>query len=428
MPLHIPKYLFIAGSAWVSRVVTAFVQLFSVRILMDSLGLENYAVFALLTGLAAWFMLADLGIGFSIQNYISESRVKNQSYDDLIFAGSLLAIILLFLTVILLYFISPIIAPILLRNIVFLSEKEKVKLLFLTGSLSIGFAVGGVVYKVWYAEQRGYLSNIVPAISSIVGLGCLLFLSQFPMVHRLQLSLIAVLAPPAAIPILVILLRQKRADFGRLKKTLIGKFKIIITRGLHFWLFAIMAACVLQVDYIILSQFAQASDIASYNLSTKIFGFLFYVYSAILLSLWPIFAESIARQEWGIVGGYLRKYLTIGIVFMIFSTLVLAWLMPFVLEILAPGKNVIAPVGLIVSLGLYQVIRVWTDTFAVILQSSSNMKPFWICVPIQGFLSIYFQWLLAPIFGVYGIVFGLIFSYLLTVSWVLPLSVWRSHK
>ena len=432
-PPVVPRHLLVVGAAWASRAVTALVLLASVRILMDSLGLENYAVFVLLTGLTGWFMLADMGIGSSVQNHISESRARGQSYDDLISASGLLAVLLLFVTVIALYFISPYVAPLLLKNFPFLSEAEKTKLFFVTGALSIGMGVSGIVYKVWYGEQRGYLSNIVPAIAAVVGLIGLLLVSQTPVENRLLLSLAAFTAPLAVLPLGVLLVQQWRVL--RLRRgleypgtKLHGTIRRLLKRGLQFWFFAIMAAGVLQIDYIVMSQFLAANDIAAYYISSKVFGLAFFVYSAILAALWPVFAESIAKHDWGLVQRYLRKYLALGMSFMFVCTVSLMWLMPVAVGILAPKENIIIPFGFILLLGFYHMIRVWTDTFAMVLLSISHMKPFWIYVPIQAILSILMQWVLVPVYGLYGVVLGLIGSFIFTVSLALPLATWKNYK
>lgn len=428
---RLPRHLLVAGSAWASRIVAALLQLASVRILMDNLGMENYAVFVLLTGLLGWFMLADLGLGVCVQNYISESRAKNHPYDDLIVTSGILAVLLLFVTIIGLYFVSPYVAPLLLKKFSFLDEAEKTKLFFLTGVISIGLSVGGIIYKVWYAEQRGYLSNIFPAAAALVGFGGVLLLKQISVEDKLFLNLAVFTAPTAIFPLLALLLQQlkiRRRSPEHLSMKLPGTILHITKRGLHFWFFAIMSAGVLQIDYIVMSQFLNYHDIAVYNLSTKVFGLVFFIYSAVLMALWPIFSESIAKRDWDLVQRYLKKYLALGLIFMLACTVLFIWLMPVAVGMLAPKEKILVPLGLILLLGVYQMIRIWTDTFAVLLQSISVLTPFWIYVPIQAMLSVVLQWLLAPIYGLYGIVLGLITSFVFTVMWALPLAVRKKYQ
>ena len=189
-----------------------------------------------------------------------------------------------------------------------------------------------------------------------------------------------------------------------------------------------MAAGVLQIDYIVMSQFLAAQDIAAYYISTKVFGLAFFVYSAILAALWPVFAESIAKHEWGLVQRYLRKYLALGLSFMFVCTISLIWLIPVAVGMLAPNENIIIPFGFILLLGFYHMIRVWTDTFAMVLLSINHMRPFWIYVPIQAILSIVLQWILVPLYGLYGVALGLIGSFIFTVSWALPMATLKKYK
>ena len=429
MTPYIPAHLLVAASAWVSRIVTALIQIAIVRILLNSLGLENYAVFMLLTGLVGWFALADMGIGVSVQNYISELRAENQPYHALIATVGMLAVLLLFGTVIALYFISPHIAPLFLKQFSFLSDAEKTKLFFLTGALSIGFGVGGIIYKVWYAEQKGYLSNIVPAVASGVGFIGLLLVRQAPVGDRLFLSLTVFMTPTAFLP-LAALVRQQLMNGHQhyLGTEFFSTVLQIMKRGLRFWLFALMAAGVLQVDYIVMSQFLDSHAITSYSISTKVFSFAFFIYSAILLALWPIFAEHIARRQWDAIRQYLKKYLIFGFAFMFVCTALLVWLMPVAVRVLAPKENIVIPLGFILLLGAYQMLRVWTDTFSTLLLSMNDLAPFWILVPLQALISVGLQWILAPRFGIYGIVWGLIGSFVCTVTWGLPLAARRNYR
>src|SRR3954451_20467043 len=83
----VPRHVVVTASAWISRIVSAAMQLIVVRILIQSLGIESYAVFALLYGLAGWYLLADFGLGFSLQNLISERRQRGEEDSDLVLSG-----------------------------------------------------------------------------------------------------------------------------------------------------------------------------------------------------------------------------------------------------------------------------------------------------------------------------------------------------
>jgi len=91
-------------------------------------------------------------------------------------------------------------------------------------------------------------------------------------------------------------------------------------------------------------------------------------------------------------------------------------------NLLTAGQIEYLPVKTIALFGFYYCIRIWTDTYSMLLQSMSKLKIFWIYVPIQGIISFTAQYLCAIKFGLNGIIIGLITSFLFTAVWVLPLA------
>jgi O-antigen/teichoic acid export membrane protein len=419
-PQRIPRHLLVAGSAWVSRIVTALVQLASVRILTNSLGLEKFAVITLLTGLSAWFTLANCGAGLSLQNYISESRAKNLPYNEMTFACLVFTFLLLPVAGLILYFLTPVLAPVLLQSFKCIDEPEKCRLFFASGLISISVGVGQILYNIWYAEQKGYFSNIVPAVASLAGFLGLVLVSHSPSVDKTFLSLVSFTLPSALIPLVGLGVKIKLQGKSTTEQVF-ATMLMILKRGFKFWLFALMSIGVLQVDYIVISQILGSHELVVYSLSTRIFGVLAFMYTAVLLSLWPILAELIVKADWEGIKRYMRKYMALGFVLIFLGTVMLIPIMPYLISILSPKEYVRIPVVFIILLGCYQMIRVWTDTFAALLQSMSDLRPFWIFVPIQAALSSGLQWILAPYLGINGIVLGLICSFLFTVSWGLPM-------
>mgnify|MGYP000350118213 CR=1 FL=1 len=81
----------------------------------------------------------------------------------------------------------------------------------------------------------------------------------------------------------------------------------LISKGSGFFYFNLMAVLVLQVDYIILSQTVPSEDIIEYNTLGKVFSLGFFIYSALLLSLWPFISEKIAIGESYVVKKILKN-------------------------------------------------------------------------------------------------------------------------
>lgn len=413
----IPTYLWVAATAWLSRIVSAGVQLVSIRYLLQSLGAESYSSFALLGGLASWATLADFGIGYSLQNYISERRALKQSSSELVVAAILLLLPVFFVLLLFCYWASPWLAGFYLQGAVFLKSADKALVFFVAAILFIATSLGSVAYKVWFANQKGWLANVMPAIAALIGLlniACIDLASfSYPL-----LAAVLFFYSPAAILAVVALAWQwydNRRDKAFLTKE---TCQPLLWRGKDFWIFAIVATVVLQADYLVMSQKLGANDIVLYTLLQKFFGLASFVYTALLQALWPVCAELRVRQEFVQMKRYIRLYVALGLLGMVLFTVAFLFLGDEVMRLMgAPGH---VPVFTVLLFGIYFSIRVWTDTYAMLLQSMNILKPLWILVPVQALLSIGLQWYWVGLYGVNGMLVGLISSFVLSVAVGIP--------
>ncbi|MEV9475764.1 hypothetical protein AB0206_26835, partial [Klebsiella quasipneumoniae] len=51
----------------------------------------------------------------------------------------------------------------------FLSSAQRTLALYALGFPAIGTALGGVIYRIWFGQHRGYLSNLLPAAGTVIG-------------------------------------------------------------------------------------------------------------------------------------------------------------------------------------------------------------------------------------------------------------------
>ena len=135
------------------------------------LGAERYAAFAVLYALNGWFVVCRLGLGFSLQNSISSSIARARGYGGIARRVITVAVFLLLLEFAILVILSSWGGNYLLRRFTFLAGSDKWVLFLTACTLMLIAGMGQVVYKMWFGEHRGYLSNILPAGSLLVGLG-----------------------------------------------------------------------------------------------------------------------------------------------------------------------------------------------------------------------------------------------------------------
>lgn len=409
----------VVGSAWLSRIVTACISLISIRVLLDGLGSGQFAVFVVLNSLMAWYTLADFGVGSSLQNYISEQRTKGKDYSTYVIAGALISIVLFVVTVAVLYLVSPYLANLLLGGFEFPDAAGKSNLIFISGTIFIAASLGGIAFKIWYAEIRGYLSNIFPAVSAVLGLLAAWLVMYSDIGNKLLIGLVAFILPSAVIA-LIAFARQVAIA---VEKGIYFEPDIcveILRRAGRFWLLYLMHAAVVNCDYIIMSQFLSAQDIVSYSIVSRVFGFSAFFYTSMYAALWPHFTESIANGDWSSVNKSLAKSILFSSIFItVFTTLAL-FFMPNLVAMLSPKETLIIPYTFVLLLGGYHIVIAWVHGFGIPLQSMSDVKTLLMWTPIQAVLSILLQIIFVQSYGMYGITLGMMLSFLLTMAWVLP--------
>jgi O-antigen/teichoic acid export membrane protein len=421
--------MLVAVSAWLSKIASAGSQFVAINLITKYLGTDNYAIFSLLTGLNMWFMLGDMGLGFSMQNRISERRALSNDYTaDLIvgFSIGLIAFVVLFLV---LCGYSSEIGAKYLQQFSCLSLHKKESYFMVASLLLLATTFGGMIYKVWYAEQRGYIANLFMAIGSICSLIGVWLVVQSQVTDMVFWCLIAYLTPPMLLSFCAAIGRLARAkNLFKIARNY-DEYSLFLTKAIGFWGLAAMSTFVLSVDMIVLSQYVTPQQIVGYTITSKFFGLAMTIYVAVLMALWPVCSELVAKDQWSEAIKLAKKHIFWGIALIVSITFLFGVLKVQVLRVMiGSGNEPAVSLPFILLMGCYHVIRVWTDTFSMLIQSSNSLRCLWLWVPIQGVINILLQILLVPRIGIAGIAVALIASFLLTVSWMLPVRVFSLRK
>lgn len=412
---NIPVHFLVAASAWISRGINVIVRVFTIPILLSYLGIEQFAVFSIILSLEGWFLLCDLGLGSSVQNYLSEARARKENTGPLLSAVAQITIVLLVVSFCLLYCLNHNI-----QNIVFKDFSiARGDLVLLAGSMYIFTAIGSIGYKALYAFQKGYWIHILQAIGGVLSSIIALML---PFFYQGQQKLVASIVAMTIFPAFFACSAFYSLFFKRnpFQHVCWATVKMMIKRGSSFWTFAVLSNVGLLVDYLIMARTLTADQIASYHVLSKIFLSLFFVYNALLLAVWPKCSELLARNQWSEVEQIIKRYILFGSIVMVLATLSVSLFSTKISLLFFKSNDVQFLQSTIFLFGVYFLIRVVTDTFSMVFQSMSYMKVFFIFVPVQVLLIVLFEYFLSLKYGIDGILWGLIGAFSVTVLWGLP--------
>lgn len=414
------SHVLVAIAAWGSKIITAGVQVIIMRYLINYLGVDEYGAFAVCASLASWLALTDCGFGTSFQNALSVCRASNLAYERLLIQSRLIQYLLFFSWIPILLAISAPLSSFLFGNI-HLKGNGLTEVVILVSVVCMINAVASIAFKILYALQLGVLANIYPAIGSIFSLIAIICLIKFNISgDKLFLTMLAYCAPLALVSIVANVhihtnCRLSLALLGAdLKKTTISAWQ--------FFGFSLLVAGVTGVDYLIMAQILSATNITRYSVISKIFTFTYFLYYSVLTALWPVFTELMTLKRYAEVKKHIAKALTLGLLIILIGTGTFIYFRNGISKVLTDSKVFIS-VQSVVFFGLYYLLRVWGDAFAVVIASVNKVRIFYVYMPLQAIISAAAQYYLGQKFGIDGVIAGTALSFIVTAAWINPLFV-----
>ena len=380
------------------------------KLLIGYLGVNGYAVIVVLTTISGWFLLFDYGFPMAFQNYISAKRVNKSEYHGCF--GRFTAIMLTVLIVNTIV-VVPMAWYIVYRLILPGSDW---RLLLCSMFIFNGTTVFSSVYRVFYAEHKGYFANIVPACASVVTVLIILALTKLPFlrVNRYFFAVVSVFG----IPLIAVFLGYLMVLKFEIKYDLCF-IKDLFMHSKYFFIFSVFAAATLQIDTLIISHYLTTRDLVAYNILTRIFGLIAFLYGAYVAAVMPVSAEMQRKGEYSQLNAIIRKNLLLGVLVTLICTGIFIWFKGWIFNFFSK-EPLGVEIHVIFMMCVYQIVRVWTDTYAMLVQSMNKMRNFILFVFFQAVLSVTFQIVLVRYYALLGVLLGITLSYFLTVVWFLP--------
>jgi O-antigen/teichoic acid export membrane protein len=411
----------VAISGWVCRGVILVVRFVLMYLLLGYLGVEGYALFAVLTAFEGWFLLFDLGLGFSLQNFLSEARARKEDLSPFLRAGAQLGVLSFLLALVVIYSFGGWVGEALFSKDVAFATKA----LQLTGVLYALTAFGNIAYRVFYAMQQGYKTHILQTLGALLSLGALFVVCRsYQGEGKLLLCLCSVTGLPAIVAAVVFFKIFSLRDL--FAHDSFRELQLLAKRGLRFLGLGVSSASILYIDYLVMIKTLSSSEIVVYNVLSKLFTGLFFMYTLFLQSIWPLCSELIAAHNYTRVLHLLRKYCGFGVLFALVLTLGIGFSSSLVFRIFLPEQQVVVSWITMSLFGIYYSVRVISDSYMMGLQSMSAFRAFLLVIPLQACAGYMGQFYLSEKYGINGILLGLVISFILFGGWAFPYAFYKN--
>lgn len=414
----IPGHYWTAATAWFTRIIGVLCNFYLIRLVVGSFGEDTYTGWILLLNLCGWIGLFDFGIGSALQYYVAQNRSDPALAQRLAAGVVSVSVGIFLLSIPLLYFFGPLLIKVLdpLRDA---TELQKYSALLICSGLTLLTALGANAQKLLYGNGQGFIANILGCVSqvaSLVGVALVCFLRPENPLFWISIGY----ACPAVILWWAIFINQSKIAGWQNYRNLfeVGGF---CKKSMGFWGFSILSALVLRIDYLILSQVSNSAGIFEYNIISRIYGLALFIYAAVLAAIQPELTAARTKGELITFFSILTRHTLLGALLVVGVCAGLLLYPEYIFRIIAPGHSAEMSVSLILLTGIYHVIRIWTDTYAMVLLARGNLGYLWLWVPFQAVIGIALQTVLGRHYGADGVVAGLICSYFFTVAIFLPI-------
>ncbi len=407
------------GIGWIAKLTVIVLTLVNTRLLVDLVGLQGLAAYAIIISLTTWIGLLNLGMPFAVQSLISKYRAEGKDYGEIKATAISLVLIMVAGLLPVMLAVGTAAKAILLSSYSFVTTPA----VFAACLLLLIAGLTQTLTQILFAEHQALWPNIFPAINSLMVFAGLWMLRQGQLTS-FDYTLLASLLPNAVIFVAAL---WKAEGMRRLSINRVHAVEIF-QNAKGFLLFASLSAGTLAVDYLVMSQLLPAEDIATYNLMSKVFGVILSIHAVLLANAWSQmgdhlhagrFAEARHRMHWlltlGLAGGMVAGIVTMSS---------MSWILP----LLAGDKIITVSASLMMIWALYIVIRIWSDSYAMGLMSFNKMSVMNAYIPFQALTNVIGQCSLGYWLGLPGILLGLIFSYLATAAWILPKYFYRESS
>ena len=404
-------------SGWISKLLNIIFTFINIRLIFDLIELKGFGIHSFLLSFLPWISLLNMGFPQVIQNKISGLIALNENHLGILekankTVGYLLLIVILS---------SSIIAFFLLKSSI-LSDFNYI-LLFLVLFIMGVCGVNEIYTKILYSIRKGYIANIIIIINFIFVFILLKVLYNLN-INDISTVITTYLSPYLLSFVLSFIFANK---YFKNENNTTLKCSLELKKSLSFLLLGILSNIVLRIDYFVLGYCLTPEEIAIYALITKYFSTVSIFYSSILLVLWPKFTQLLTTNNFTEINESLKYSILVGFLIITSATIVLILFKDKIFFLLT-GEYLSISISICLFAAVYFMLRILTDTFSTLIQSSGKLKHFTYFVIIQAFLMLFTHLYFVGNFGLVGIYYSLIVNFLGTSCWVLPVIYIKTIK
>ena len=364
--------IFVSFALRAISVASAFLTVsFSLK-LLDT---NKYGIWLAISSTVSWISVLDIGLANGLRNKIAEYFALKDYKSSKIDVSSTYAILLLIMVPVMLIFCA--IAPFINWNSVFRTHLDEKELLYTLIVVFVGLALQFVLkpiasvlqgdQKIHKANQIALVCNVSPLVPIIIG------------AKYLKGSILFLAMAQTMLPVVVMLIYSIVLFSGgyknispSLKNVDLKKSRALFGLSFAFFIVQIARVFILSTTEIIITRNFGGSYVTIYNLLFRYYGVAGMILYIVLASYWSAFTNAFALNDLDWVRTSMRKLIRMA--FMFTGIVVLQFLLIKPVFHLWVGDKVPVPMSTSISMPLYFIFCLFTDTLVIVINGSGRMR------------------------------------------------------
>lgn len=396
----------------------AFVQLVTLTpLILRDIGPAGYGLWAVFNSLAGYFTLFDIGLNTAVAKYTAEFRVTRgrKEVSHLVSTVLVVMIIVGALTATISAALAPAVATWFhVETELAASARGACTLMGVNVALVL---VAGVLGNVINGLQRVDLWKLGGAFQ----IGCNTLLSV--MLLRLGFGLIglasaSVLATALVLALYAVLLR--RDEFGVCISPRLFNLRLlreVMPFSRRTFMLGLTSRVLYYSDYVVIAFFLGAAAVAPYEVAYKICFFSTYLFSVVTTTMFPSFAELVARDERDRLRTVYVRIVRLSLIIVVPLAIVLLLFGQSIVRMWVGQVNV-APVRLFAVLVTMNIFHAIGTPGAMLLQSAGRNRELMYAEIVNAVLNLALSIVLIRWMGVVGVAVATLVAHIATSFWV----------
>ena len=415
-------------SSAIARLVLAAGTLIVVPFALDYLGAERYGVWLTISSFVGLVAFSDLGLGSGLLTAISRAEGQNdraatRSYVSSGFFMLCAAAFLLALVFAAVWLIVDWGGLLGLSSLSAAAEADVaigVLAVMLVGSIPLR-----LTEKVQWAIQEGYIAGVWQSVGALIGIVGILMTIWLG--GDLRFFSFALLGGPAAAAVanwVITFRRRQRWMRPRLKYASGRSIRELLRLGAMFLGLQVVVAVAFGVDNLVVARVLGPEQVPQLAVPFQMFAIVSALVALTVTPLWPAYGESIARGDILWVGQTLRRSLTLSTVIAVAGSGLLLIVGRWLLHLWV-GPEIAPSTSLLWSLAFFVVVTAVGNAIAMFLNGAGFVAVQLAAGAVMAFVALGLKVVLAPLYGVSGVVWATVGSYLLFT--IVPLAIYARH-